>query len=164
MNRKHLKSVGAMILPCLFATVIVQACTSTNNAVAQTEAVADPLEGVWAEHVTLRNCASGAVMAAFRAVSMFNRGGTMSNSSNQPPTVFGQGSGIWTAQTTGYSNVFRFFTFNPDGSFAQTRIVTRAITLGADKNSFTATISAEIRDSTDAVVGMACGDETATRP
>ncbi len=164
MNSKHLKSVGTMILPCLFAMVIVQACTSTNDAVAQTQAVADPLEGVWAEQVTLRNCDTGAVLAAFRSFSMFNRGDTMSNSSNQSPAVFGPGQGTWTAQTTGYNNVFRFFTFKPDGSFAQTRIVTRAITLGTDKNSFTATISAEIRDTTDAVTGMVCGDETATRP
>jgi hypothetical protein len=80
------------------------------------------------------------------------------------PTRRGPGLGTW--QFLGgqsYSAVFRFFRFNPDGSFAGTRRVARTIELSDDSNQFTTTATDEIFDANDVLIQTGCATETATR-
>lgn len=161
MNKNFWKSVGTMILPSLVATALVQACISADDAAAQT--AADPIEGPWAEQLTLTNCQSGAVLATIRGLDLFHRGGTYSSASTQAPTAAGPTVGTWTAQAGGYTNVLSFFRFNPDGSFAGTTKVRRTITLQSGNDSFTFTSTSEVRDPNGVVLVMTCGTGSATR-
>jgi hypothetical protein len=62
-----------------------------------------------------------------------------------------------------YIAVFRFFRYNPDGSFAGVQRVTRNITLSRDGDHFTGTISFETFDANDTLIGTGCSTETAKR-
>jgi len=121
--------------------------------------------GVWDVRVTRRDCQTGAALGVNSPVmNMFNRGGTLLETSASSPTRRGLGLGTW--QYVGgqnYSAVFRFFRFNADGSFAGTRRVARTIELGRDANEFTATASDEIFDANGNFVQTGCATETATR-
>lgn len=120
--------------------------------------------GVWDVRVTPRNCQTGDPLASLRVMNMFIRGGTLLETSSGLPTRRGPGLGTW--QYLGgrsYSAVFRFFRFNPDGSFAGHRRVARTIELSQDSNEFTATASDEIFDANDNLVQTGCATETATR-
>jgi hypothetical protein len=123
------------------------------------------IEGVWDVRVTRRDCQTGepTPMPPNRVMNMFIRGGTLLETGGRP-TARGPGLGTW--QYLGgrrYSAVFRFFRFNPDGSFAGTRKVTRTIELSRDENEFTATASDELFDANDNVIETGCATETATR-
>ncbi|MDQ3256704.1 MAG: hypothetical protein M3R15_22905 [Acidobacteriota bacterium] len=122
------------------------------------------IEGVWESQVTVRVCQTGAPIAPFRGMTMFIRGGSLIATNNNPPTTLGPAFGRW--QHLGgrrYNAVFRFFRYNPDGSFAGVQRVTRNITLSPWGDDFTGTISIEIFDGNDNLIQTGCATETAKR-
>ena len=69
-----------------------------------------------------------------------------------------------TATSATYAAVFRLLRFNPDGTLAGAQNLTRTLKLEADRNAMTGTISAELVDAANNVVGAPiCGVETAVR-
>jgi hypothetical protein len=97
-------------------------------------------------------------------MNTFHRGGTLSDSNNQPTATRGPGQGVWKKGAGGsYTASFRFYRYNQDGSLAGSQKVARTTTLGADNNSTTGTISAQILDTSDAVLQTLCGSETSVR-
>jgi hypothetical protein len=62
-----------------------------------------------------------------------------------------------------YIDVERFFRYNPDGSFAGVQRITRNITLSRDGDHFTGTISVEIFDANDNLIGTGCSTELTKR-
>ena len=95
---------------------------------------------------------------------MFNQGGTLASTDNQPPSSRGPGSGTWeNIGGRSYSAPFQVFSFNPDGTFAGTVKIARNILLAADANSYTSTVSVEILDPNGNMVATLCGTESATR-
>jgi hypothetical protein len=117
---------------------------------------------VWDVNVTIRQCDTGAPVAAIHATNMFIQGGTLSETSND--LLRGSSLGTWRqASTRGHTAVFRFFTFNPDRSFAGRNKITRAIKLSADANGFVANAVFEIFDVNDNLVATGCGTEKAKR-
>ena len=120
------------------------------------------IEGVWDVSVTIRQCDSGAPVAAIHAMNMFIQGGTLTETSND--LLRSSSLGTWRRVSRhGYTAVFRFFTFNPDGSFAGRNKITRAIKLGIDANRFVANAVFEVFDVNDNLVVSGCGTETAQR-
>ena len=121
------------------------------------------LVGVFDTHLTLTNC-HGVVIRTLEALQMFNQGGTLASTDNQPPSSRGAGFGTWENMGgRSYSAPFQFFQFNPDGTFAGTVRIARNILLAADANSYTSTVSVEILDPNGNVVATLCGTESATR-
>lgn len=118
---------------------------------------------VWDSQVTLTDC-NGHTIAVFRAVEMFNAGGTLTSIDNTPPTMHGPGFGTWdrTGMRT-FNAPFQFFNFNPDGSFAGTQKIDRQIHVSNHGNSYTSVVTFQALDPEGNVVFSGCGSETATR-
>jgi len=125
-------------------------------------ALAGRIEGVWDVRVTIRQCDTGAFIRNVRAMNMFIHGGTLTETA--PNLLRGSSLGTWgPVGAHDYTAVFRFFRFNPDGSFAGTTKVTRNIELSRDANEFTATGSFENFDANDNLISSGCATETASR-
>lgn len=120
------------------------------------------IEGVWDSRVTIRNCQTGNPITTFRAMEIFIRGGSLVDTNAAPPSTRGPGFGRWEYIGGGqYTATFRFFLYNPDGTFAGVRRVTRTIDLNGD--NLTSTVSIEVFDPSDALVSTACATEIAKR-
>jgi hypothetical protein len=130
----------------------------------QSSANARKIEGVWDAQVTLRDCQTGHTIATDRSMLMFIRGGSLM-ATDIFPTQHGPGLGRWRyIGGRRYDSPFRFFRFNPDGTFAGFLRATRNITLSRGGDEFTSTISsAEFFDPNDNLIGNICGTETAKR-
>jgi hypothetical protein len=123
------------------------------------------LEGTWELRVTLRSCQTGAPEKTFRAISIFNNAGTLTETSaNDVPPVGGVGQGFWRhVGGPNYTAVMKLFCFNPDGSFAGIERVTRNIELSDDCDGFSATASVEVFDPADKLVRTGCATVAASR-
>lgn len=121
------------------------------------------IEGVWISQVTITDC-HGTTLRAFTALNAFHAGGTLSDTDNQPPASHGPGFGTWRNEGGGkVSSAFQFFRFNSDGTFAGSNSVQREITLDADDDAFTSTITVAVLNPAGVQVGSSCGSETAER-
>src|SRR5262245_29094594 len=118
--------------------------------------------GVWDSRVTIRNCQTGNPVATFRAMETFISGGGLVDTNAAPPSTRGPGFGRWEYVGGGqYTATFRFFLYNPDGSFAGVRRVSRTIDLDGD--NLTSTVSIEVLDPNDVLTSTACATEIAKR-
>ena len=70
---KSLKTVALVSVTAAAATLFIQACGG--GAVAQAASDADPVEGVWESTLTIKDCASGAVLTTFKGLAVLHRGG-----------------------------------------------------------------------------------------
>jgi hypothetical protein len=166
MSPNVAKSCALALIPSIVTLLLVQACGGSSDAVAQSTAVsdADVIEGVWESTITIRDCTSGAAIRSFKGMNTFHRGGTLSDTNNQPTVNRGPGHGVWKKGVGGaYTASFRFYRYNPDGSLAGSQKVTRTTTLAVDNNNTTGTISAQLLDTGDAVLQTLCGTETSVR-
>ncbi len=120
------------------------------------------LQGVWHVSVAVRNCETGDTIRTVRALNSFMRDGSMSETASN--ILRGPGVGTWrrVAANT-YTSVFEFFRFNPDGTFASTARVTRAIELSEDGTQFTSIGTVEDFDAQDVKVSSGCATEIAVR-
>ncbi len=120
------------------------------------------IEGVWDSRVTIRNCQTGNPVVTFRAMEMFIRCGSLVDTNAAPPSTRGPGFGRWEYIGGGqYTATFRFFLYNPDGTFAGVRRVTRTIDLNGD--DLTSTVSIGVFDPNDNLISTACATEIAKR-
>lgn len=141
----------------------MQACGGA-DAVAQAADPADPIEGVWESVVTIRDFASGALQRTFKGEIVFHRGGTATGDNSLPPATRSTAFGTWKLDAPkAYTARFRFLRFNPDGTLAGAQRVQRTITLAADNNSLTGTVTAQVLDKNEAVLQSMCGSESTTR-
>jgi len=127
---------------------------------------AHKLEGVWDVSVTILDCQTGNPIRTVRAMTMFIRGGTMTElAARSSPSLRTASLGTWGyVGRHQYTAVFRFSRFNPDGSFAATQKVSRVIDLNREGNAFSATSLVEIFDANDnLILPTGCATETGTR-
>ena len=144
--------------------LLMQACGGGGDARAQGATAPDPIEGFWQSSVSLKDCASGASFGGFRGLTIFNSGGTASADNNQPSATKGPAMGTWKKTAAGsYTVDLRFWRYGADGTPAGQQRLTRTITLAADGNSLTSTITTQALDAGDNVVQAACGTETGAR-
>jgi hypothetical protein len=164
MNRSTRNAIALAVVPAFLTTLLIQACGGSSDAIAQA-ASADPIEGVWESAVTIRDCATGNAIRTFKGLGVLHRGGTATATNNQPTAVNGPALGTWTRTGTSpsYTLAFRFYRYNPDGTYAGAQRLVRTVTLAASGSAFTGTIAAQVLDPTDAVLQEVCGTETATR-
>ncbi len=162
MNRLNSLQTTSLVAVTAAATVmLMQACGG--NALAD-DALPDPIEGVWESAVTITDCTSGAVLRTFKGAGLFARGGALTGDNSNPPATRSTAYGQWRKGSgMSYSAAFRFYRFNPDGTLAGSQRVQRAITMAADGNSFTGTITGQVLDNAGVVLAPVCGTETATR-
>ena len=90
----------------------------------------------------------------------------ISGTNSNPPASQSPAVGSWKAGTSpaSYTATFRFYRFNPDGTLAGAQNVTRNLTLAADRNSLSGTISVQVLDASNVPLGPpGCGVETSAR-
>jgi hypothetical protein len=157
-----LQSATLVSVAAVATTLLIQACGGT--AEAQTASDASPIEGLWESSITIKDCASGAVVRTFKGESLFHRGGSLSADNSLPVPSRGAAFGNW-KQIAGasYTANFRFLRFNPDGTLAGSQKVSRSLTLSSDTNSLTGTLTGQVIDNADVVLQPICGTETAVR-
>jgi hypothetical protein len=157
MKARFSKTMAGMVLAIMFAVAAAQVSLSADE-----EQERNGIEGVWDVAVTIRQCDSGTPVVAIHAMNMFIQGGTLTETSNSP--LRSSSLGTWRRISRhGYTAVFRFFTFNADGSFAGRNKITRTIKLSADGNRFSANAVFEDLDIDDHLVASGCATETAQR-
>jgi hypothetical protein len=175
MKRTLIKTIGASVFTLLvsvtFAQISVWAQDANDSSEIQLEAEsraisanARKIEGVWDARVTLRNCQTGTPIAMFRAMDMFHRGGTVTDTNAAPPSTRGPGFGTW--EYLGhrrYNAVLRFFLYNPDGSFAGVRRIAQDIELNRGSDEWNNTVGITVFDPGGNVIATACATATATR-
>lgn len=147
---------------------ILQNCTILLLGLAATQTMMPAedrprIQGVWDVSVTIRDCQSGDVIRTVRAMNLFVHDGSLTETAAnilRSPSV-----GTWMhAQGQTYTSTFRFFRYNPDGTFASTAKVTRTIELSDDASQFTSTGTVEDFDADGVLISTACATEAATRP
>ena len=123
----------------------------------------DPIEGVWESQITITDCTSGTVLASFRGLGSFIRGGANIQTNNLPPGAGSPALGRWERIGQGhYSAAFRFYAF-ANGVFSGTQRVSRDIQLEPGADTFTSVLSTEFYDPNGNLVATGCGSEAATR-
>jgi hypothetical protein len=157
-----LKSTALIAVTATATSLLIQACGG--GAFAQSAGDADLIEGTWDSSITIKDCDSGATLNAFKGASLFHRGGTLSGDNSMPPPTRGAAFGLWSHGSSGlYSANLWFTRFNPDGTVAGTQKVKRSITLAANGNMFSGTLTLEILNPAGVVVAQGCGVESASR-
>lgn len=122
------------------------------------------IEGVWESTVTIRNCQTGNPLAMFRAMEMFVHGGSLVDTNAAPPSTRGPGFGRWQyVAGNQFTATFRFFLYNPDGSFAGVRRVSRVIELVGAGDDLISTVSIQVFDPNNNLISTACATEVARR-
>ena len=164
MKQFSRKSAALFVLSSGAMALLMQACGGGDAHAQSTTAAADPIEGLWQSTVSLKDCASGAPLGAFRGLTIFNAGGTANADGNQPSATKGAGLGTWKRTTTGsYTIDLRFWRYGNDGLPIGQQRLTRTITLAADGRSLTSTITTQALDAGDNVVLTGCGTESGAR-
>src|SRR5713226_2544955 len=101
------------------------------------------VEGVWDVSGTARQCDTGDPIVTFRAMNMFIRGGTLTETG--PNFLRSSSLGTWHhLGERSYMAVFTLHRFSADGSFAGRSKVTRNIELSKDAGEFTSTYSLDV--------------------
>jgi hypothetical protein len=151
MNKHILRSCMIVALLALTAT----------QPMASAQA-APRLEGAWKVSVTVLDCATGDVIRTPRALNLFGRDGSVTETADN--ALRGPSVGQWRhLQANNYTSTFWFFRRNPDGTFAATVKVTRTIELGDDGNHFVSTGTVEDFNADGVMISSACATETAER-
>jgi hypothetical protein len=126
------------------------------------------VEGVWFSNITPVDCQTGAVIAnavPFRGLYMFGHDGSLTNEAGflVSSPLRSSGLGTWQhSQGHTYTSTFRFFRYNPDGSFMAMREVTLTIELSDDQ--FTSKDKFQDFDANNKPLpAMGCNIETASR-
>jgi hypothetical protein len=158
-----LKSVALVTLTAASTAFLIQACGGS-DAQAQSTSDADAIEGVWESNVTITDCTTSAVVRTFKGAGQFHRGGSLTADNSLPPSTRGTAFGLWKRDAaSAYTANFRFLRFNADGSLAGSQKVHRTLTLSADGNGLTGTLTGQVIDPAGTVVQSICGSEVSTR-
>lgn len=115
--------------------------------------------------MTLRNCATGTSLGTLCAVDTFSPCGALFETGARTavnPGTAGHGSWRHVAGNR-YAAVMRIFRFNPDGSVAESQVVTRQLEVSDDGNGFTGTAVVEVFDANGGLILAHCSTETAKR-
>jgi hypothetical protein len=139
--------------------------TGINGAPASWLPASLRLVGVWDVNVTLRDCVSGTAVTTFPAMNQYAADGSQTEVGiNMSPATRYPSFGTWHFIGLGkFASEFKFFRFNPDGSYAGTQEVQRTITLSSDANQFTTIASVAIYDPAHHLVKSGCATEAAVR-
>ena len=163
---RNSKAVYGMNLVPVFALAVMLLLTTGLAAQpGNSESQAGRLEGMWRVDLTVRDCATKAVLRTFPALFAFAKRGILTyTTAGQPPAVATPGYGIW-GHTGGhtYSAVTDAFIFNPAGSWIQTHRLTREIKLDRGGDEFTDETQLQIFDPSDNLIATGCATSVGRR-
>jgi hypothetical protein len=163
ISRKFSRPVPAV------AAVVALACLLSVPAISagKTKALpfqADPIEGLWAAHVNITDCNTGAVGFSFDAMGLFAANGTFHDTNATNPTLRSASFGTW--QHLGgnaYTFMFRFFRFDLQGLYQGSNVVRHTVELAADGQSYFSEGTAEIYNALGGLIATGCSNSEAIR-
>jgi hypothetical protein len=158
---RSLKTMALVSVTAAATSLLIQAC---GGAQAGSAPAPDQIQGTWSSEVTIKDCASGAILKQFGGTSLFHYGGTLSADNTMPVPSRGAAFGVWQAGSGGeYTADIWFYRFNADGTVAGTQKVERTLTLSADGNTLSGPLTLQVLDSSGAIVQQGCGTEVSKR-
>lgn len=158
IRRMVVRTVGMIVMAGALAGMDARLQASDEKAQARA------IEGVWEPIVTIRDCQSQLVLVTFPSMDIYVRGGSLLVESSSTPPSRATGMGGWRhAGGRYYTAVYRFYTYNADGSPAGALKVSSTIRLNARGTAFTAADTFEVSDLNGTVVQQGCGTRQATR-
>ncbi len=165
MSPQVAKSCALALIPSIITLGLVQACGGSSDAVAQAaQPAGDPYEGVWEAVAQRRDCTTNVVTGTFRGAQTIHRGGTLTDTNFAPTATRGPGMGVWSKNADGtYAVKFRFYSYNADGSWSGTVVVTSTRTLNADGNLYNGNTTSEVQDTGGNVIARTCVTDVGTR-
>ena len=155
-----------LILPILFVLTAVPALAQSDDP-PRTSSWVGPtsIEGTWRVQITLRNCQTGDPLGnPFPAVATFSRGGTVITADgSQSPALRGPGHGAWRRVTDDlYDAVIEAFLYTAAGAMSGRQRLRQEIRI-ENRDSFTATVAAEVLNPAGTVVFSGCASSTGVR-
>ena len=177
MKHSFLKAIGFLAFGLVLTLAIVNFVSNTHvQAQAVDQKASEPettsftgkgaraLEGTWNVVVTLRDCQTQAPVGTFRAMDLFIQGGSLVDTNSAPTATRGPGFGSWEyVGEQQFTATFRFFIYNPDGTFAGVRRVAQEISMGADNNSWESTVANIIFNPAGTPIATGCATASAVR-
>jgi hypothetical protein len=158
MKKLSLKALSGVALAIILVLVAAQIPAHGQNAKGRR------IEGTWRVVSTLRNCQTGAPIAAQPVLNTFLAGGSMISDASVSPALLSTGHGVWEyAGGRNFTNTVVLFRFSLDGTYAGTATVTRKIELGDNPDEFTSTDTAEAADPNGNVIETRCATTTGRR-
>ena len=126
------------------------------------------LTGSWWVAVTLYDCNTGAKRPPFSSILLFDRGGTLAESTRNPGFQPGQrspGFGTWSQSlsSTYQASDWAFIQFTAGPFQAGTQKIQHTITLNNDGSAFTDDASVYFYDVTGTLIQQGCATATGTR-
>lgn len=124
---------------------------------------ANRIVGLWATEVTIGPCQGGPTMT-IHGTSLFNAGGTMGETNTSAPTGRSHSQGIWRfLGWNQYQTRFRFYVFQPDGSYDGVQEVRTTTYLNARATQYDATVNARFLNPDGSVRVQLCGSARGNR-
>jgi hypothetical protein len=166
MNNKSLRTTlgicFVLALLAFLAIPILSQDKSDRSDVVTPGLGARALEGTWITQTQINNC-SGTVLENLSRLTMFNTGGTASETSSA--TVFRSPAfGVWRYDgERDFVLAMRFFRFNPDGTNSGSIRATWNISVDNNGDSYTGEGAVQVVLPNGVVVANLCATETATR-
>lgn len=146
------------------ATVVATAILAFGGNTSARQDDRDSIEGAFNATVTIKHCASGAVLGSTQALLLFHRGGTVTIDNTQGRLQRGLILGTWERERgRRYTSEVSHFNFFEDGTLSGTNKITRSIVLGNDGDSFTAQLRIRVFGLDGTLLAEVCPTETATR-
>ncbi|MGH9693199.1 MAG: hypothetical protein ACRD5Z_03575 [Bryobacteraceae bacterium] len=161
-SKQNILVASLLGLAALFTITLLPAPALAHDVASESSRAG--IAGLWESTVEITNCQSGTVLATFRGLGLFHRGGGLEQQNNMSPILGKTALGSW--QYLGanhFAATFRFFRFDPNGIYIGIQKVTRDIQLDAVGNTFTSVISSTTYDVNNNIIATGCGTETATR-
>ena len=123
----------------------------------------DPLLGTWDVHVTVVDCSDGHLIRTVRALQLFSRDGSFSETAGT--YLRGSSVGTWSRgdERGAYVATYWFFRYNADSSPHSIAEGLNSMTLNPDGKSFTAKGTITDSDLAGNVMSVGCVTHSATR-
>jgi len=133
-------------------------------AVAAAQNGAEGITGTWNHQLTVRNCATGAVIATSFPMSSYVEGGGVVEVAPVPnPALRTPSLGVWRyVGGQQYEMSMKYFRYNPDGSYAGKTIIDSDITHMRD-DTLAQVAVVRIFNSAGTQVASGCATLTSTR-
>lgn len=123
----------------------------------------DPMLGTWDVHVTVVDCNDGHLIRTVRALQLFSRDGSFSETAST--YLRGSSVGTWSHgdHRGAYVASYWFFRYNTDGTPHSIAEGLNSMTLGEDGKSFTAKGTITDSDLAGNLISVGCVTHAATR-
>ena len=163
MNLLRTALFAALALPCLPAPAAEKSDFALIHALSRVDE--NRIVGLWDSRVDVGACSGGGPRRQFRAMNVFNLGGTLNDTNVFGPSSRGPGFGTWLhdRRSGKYESRMQFYRYLPDGTFDGVQDITRETTLSADGNRTDDVVYVRVLNPDDSLRLEMCGTAVATR-